>query len=93
MAECLQKNGFDLVVYGRNQDAIAETTTRGATQVATPKALAEAIDILMLCLMTFEVVESLAYGDDEILAGSTRAWLSSTTAHPFPPRRRKSALI
>ncbi len=69
MAECLQKNGFDLVVYGRNQDAIAETTTRGATQVATPRALAQASDIVMLCVTTSEVVESLIYGDDGILAG------------------------
>ncbi|MDC6462939.1 NAD(P)-dependent oxidoreductase [Planktomarina temperata] len=69
MAECLQKNGFDLVVYGRNQDAIAETTTRGATQVATPRELAQASDIVMLCVTTSEVVESLIYGDDGILAG------------------------
>jgi len=69
MAECLQKNGFELVVYGRNQDAIAETTTRGATQVATPRALAQASDIVMLCVTTSEVVESLIYGDDGILAG------------------------
>ena len=69
MAECLQNNGFDIVVYGRNQDAIAETTARGATQVATPKALAEASDIVMLCVTTSEVVESLIYGDDGILAG------------------------
>ena len=69
MAECLQKNGFDLVVYGRNQDAIAETTARGATQVATPRALAQASDIVMLCVTTSEVVESLIYGDDGILAG------------------------
>ena len=69
MAECLQNNGYDLVVYGRNKDAIAETTARGATQVATPKALAEASDIVMLCVTTSEVVESLIYGDDGILAG------------------------
>lgn len=69
MAECLQNNGFDLVVYGRNQDAIGECTARGATQVATPKALAEASDIVMLCVTTSEVVESLIYGEDGILLG------------------------
>jgi hypothetical protein len=31
------KNDFDLVVYSCSQEAIAETTVRGATQVATPK--------------------------------------------------------
>lgn len=69
MAACLQDNGFELVVMGRNKDALAATTARGATQVSTPKALAEASDIVMLCVTTSEVVESLIYGDDGILAG------------------------
>lgn len=54
---------------GRNQETIAETTARGATHVATPKVLAQAIDIVTLCVTTSEVVESLIYGDDGILAG------------------------
>ncbi len=69
MAECLQNNGFDLVVMGRNKDAVAATVARGATEVSTPKALAEASDIVMLCVTTSDVVESLIYGDDGILAG------------------------
>ena len=39
MAECLQNNGFDLVVMGRNKDAVAATVGRGAIEVNTPKAL------------------------------------------------------
>ena len=69
MAECLQNNGFDLVVMGRNKDAVAATVARGAVEVSTPKALAEASDIIMLCVTTSEVVEGLIYGDDGILAG------------------------
>jgi len=69
MAECLQKNGFKLNVMGRNKEAVAATTVRGATEVSTPKELAENSDIVMLCVTTSEVVESLIYGDDGILAG------------------------
>ncbi len=69
MAECLQNNGYDLVVIGRNKEAVAATTARGAVEVDTPKALAEASDIIMLCVTTSDVVESLIYGDDGILAG------------------------
>lgn len=69
MAECLQKSGFELVVMGRNKEAVAATVARGATEVATPKELAEASDIIMLCVTTSEVVESLVYGDDGILGG------------------------
>ena len=69
MAECLQNNGFDLVVMGRNPGAVAKTVTRGAVEVATPKGLAEASDIVMLCVTTSDVVESLVFGDVGILAG------------------------
>jgi len=70
MVENLQTKGFDLVVMGRNADAVAKVLDRGnARQAATPKALAEACDIVMLCVTTSEVVESLVYGDDGILAG------------------------
>jgi 3-hydroxyisobutyrate dehydrogenase-like beta-hydroxyacid dehydrogenase len=69
MVECLQKNGFDLVVMGRNKAAVTETVARGAVEVNTPKELAEVSDIVMLCVTTSEVVESLIYGDDGILAG------------------------
>ncbi|WP_253282650.1 NAD(P)-dependent oxidoreductase [Ruegeria atlantica] len=69
MAECLQNNGFDLVVMGRNREAVAATVNRGAVEVATPRELAENSDIVMLCVTTSDVVESLIYGDDGILAG------------------------
>ena len=69
MVECLQNNGFDLVVMGRNKEAVAETVARGAVEVTTPKELAQASDIVMLCVTTSDVVESLIYGDKGILAG------------------------
>lgn len=69
MVECLQNNGFDLVVMGRNKAAVAATVARGATEVATPKELAQASDIIMLCVTTSEVVEGLVYGEDGILDG------------------------
>lgn len=69
MAECLQKNGFELNVIGRNKEAVAATTARGANELNSPKEIAEKSDIVMLCVTTSEVVESLIYGDDGILAG------------------------
>ncbi len=69
MAECLQNNSFDLVVMGRNKEAVAATVNRSAVEVTTPRELAENSDIVMLCVTTSDVVESLIYGDDGILAG------------------------
>ena len=69
MAECLQTKGFSLNVMGRNKQAVGAATARGATEVSTPKELAENSDIIMLCVTTSEVVENLIYGDEGILAG------------------------
>ena len=69
MAECLQNNGYDLVVMGRTRSALEPALARGAVEASTPKELALASDIVMLCVTTSEVVESLIYGDEGILAG------------------------
>ena len=69
MVECLQNNGYDLVVMGRKKSAIDPVVSRGGRAVESPKELAEASDVIMLCVTTSEVVESLVYGDEGILAG------------------------
>jgi 3-hydroxyisobutyrate dehydrogenase len=69
MVECLQKNGFAMTVMDRNPEQVAAAVARGATEATSAKALAEASDIVMLCLTTSEVVESLVYGDDGLMAG------------------------
>lgn len=69
MVECLQKNGFEPIVMDLDKDAVAKVVARGATEAASAREMAEAADIVMLCLTTSEVVEKLVYGDDGILAG------------------------
>ena len=69
MAECLLKNGFKLNVMGRKKEAVAAATALGANELNSPKEIAEQSDIVMLCVTTSEVVESLVYGDNGILAG------------------------
>ncbi len=70
MVENLQKKGFELVVMDLNKDAVAAVLERGnAKEASTPKELAAASDIVMLCLTTSEVVEKVVYGDEGILAG------------------------
>ncbi|MCJ7872881.1 NAD(P)-dependent oxidoreductase [Phaeobacter sp. J2-8] len=70
MVENLQKRGYELVVMDLNKDAVQTVFDRGNAKAATsPKELAEASDIVMLCLTTSEVVEKLVYGDNGILAG------------------------
>jgi len=69
MVENLQKKGFEPIVMDLNKEAVAAVVARGATEAASAKELAAASDIVMLCLTTSKVVESLVYADDGILAG------------------------
>ena len=70
MVECLQNNGFELNIISQNEDAVAAVMARGnAKQLSSVKELAQASDIVMLCVTTSEVVENLIYADDGILAG------------------------
>lgn len=70
MVENLQKRGFELVVMDLNKDAVKAVTDRGnAREAASARDLAEASDIVMLCLTKSEVVEKVIYADDGILAG------------------------
>lgn len=70
MVENLQKRGFEVVVMDLNKDAVATVLARGnATEAKSPKELAEASDIVQLCLTTSAVVEKIVYADDGLLAG------------------------
>nr|WP_136251033.1 NAD(P)-dependent oxidoreductase [Ningiella ruwaisensis] len=69
MVENLQKKGYSLVVLDLNKDAVAACTARGAKAAESAKALAESVDIVMLCLTTSAIVEKVMYSEDGILAG------------------------
>ena len=69
MAENLLTRGHSLVVMDRKPETVAHFTAKGAQSAESPKELAEKSDIVMLCLTTSEVVESVVYSEDGILAG------------------------
>ncbi|GLQ22539.1 3-hydroxyisobutyrate dehydrogenase [Algimonas ampicilliniresistens] len=70
MVENLQKRGFEVVVMDLNKDAVAKVLERGnAREASSPKELAEACDIVELCLTTSAVVEKIVYGENGLLAG------------------------
>jgi 3-hydroxyisobutyrate dehydrogenase-like beta-hydroxyacid dehydrogenase len=71
MAERLLDLGYPLTVLGnRNRKGVEACVARGATEAASGRALAEASDIVMLCMGTSASVEGRIYGEDGILAGA-----------------------
>ncbi|MDV7144663.1 NAD(P)-dependent oxidoreductase [Tropicimonas sp. TH_r6] len=70
MVECLQANGYPLVVIAnRSRGNVDAAIARGATEATTSAELAAASDIVMLCIDTSANVEARIYGDDGVLAG------------------------
>ena len=70
MVARLQDKGYALTILGnRDRTELDKAIARGATEAASPKALAEASDIIMLCMGTSDQVEGRMYGDDGVIAG------------------------
>ena len=69
MVENLQNKGYQLTVMDLNKDAVEKCVARGANTASSAKELAQATDIVMLCLTTSAIVEKVIYADDGILAG------------------------
>ena len=70
MVSRLLDRGYPLTVIANRSRANVETAVaRGATEVATPTALAEASDIVMVCVDTSASVEGRMLGDEGVIAG------------------------
>lgn len=89
MVENLQKKGFEPVVMDLDSKAVAAAVARGATEARSAKELAEASDIIMLCLTTSDVVEKLVYSDDGILAGAKKGSVVVDFGTSIPASTRK----
>ena len=89
MVENLQKRGFELTVMDLNQDAVDACIARGAKQAKSGKELAQASDIVMLCLTTSNVVEALVYAEDGILAGMKEGSVLVDFGTSIPASTRK----
>ena len=70
MAERLQSLDYAMTVLGnRNRAGVEAAVSRGAREARTAKELAEASDIVMLCVATSEQVESRMRGPEGVIAG------------------------
>ena len=66
----LQDEGHSLTVLGnRDRTYIDQAIARGAVEMNTAKEVAEASDVVMLCMGTSDQVESRMLGPDGVIAG------------------------
>ncbi len=70
MAKNIVENGYPLrVMAHRKRDAVDDLIGRGAVEVGSPKEMAEACDMIHLCVTGSPQVEAAIRGPDGILAG------------------------
>jgi 2-hydroxy-3-oxopropionate reductase len=70
MAKNLISAGHRLVVRDTNADAVAELTALGAIEAATPKDVAEQVELVLTMLPNSPHVKTVALGDQGILEGA-----------------------
>ncbi|MDQ8038067.1 MAG: NAD(P)-dependent oxidoreductase [Pedobacter sp.] len=69
MCRRLLAAGHTLSIWNRSAEKCAALQAEGATVAATPKAIAEHCDILMLCVSDTAAVQELLQREDGLLAG------------------------
>lgn len=70
MANRLVDAGHALIVHDLREEAVAPFRERGAAVAASPKAVADAVDTVFVCLPTPDVVRDVALGVDGLIHGA-----------------------
>lgn len=93
MAYNTLKGGFDLVVHDINRDAAGRHLEEGATWVDSPRAVAEASDVMFSSLPGPPEVEAVALGDSGMLSGISagKVYFDLSTNSPTLIRRVHAA--
>ena len=90
MVERLQDLGYSLTVLGnRNRTYIDEAIARGAVEATNAKAVAEASDIIMLCMGTSDQVEARMRGANGVIAGLNNGMVVIDFGTSLPGSSRK----
>lgn len=69
MALHLLDKGFGLSVYDPNPHAVATVLARGARSHSSPQEVGDAVEIVLVCVPTPEIVEQVVLGEDGLIHG------------------------
>jgi len=61
--------GHEVAVWNRSKDKVAPVVEKGATAVDSPAAVAQAADIIMMCVTDQKAAEAVLFGKDGIESG------------------------
>jgi 3-hydroxyisobutyrate dehydrogenase-like beta-hydroxyacid dehydrogenase len=94
MAKNIVEKGWPLTVLGhRKREAIEDLKQRGATEVTSPRELAEACDVVLLCVTGSPQVEAVIMGENGLAsAGKPLLIIDCSTSEPASTTRLAAAL-
>jgi len=89
LSASLLRNGFDLTVRDLNREMAEPFLAQGAKWGESPKAMAEAVDIIITCLPSPAACAAVLEGEDGILAGLSagKIWAEMSTTDESEVRR------
>ena len=81
LAGSLLRNGFDLTVRDLDGALVQSFVERGATSAASPKEMAEKVDLIITCLPSPAVCSTVMESEDGIISGLSagKIWLEMST--------------
>lgn len=84
MVHRLLAAGADLTMWGRTPAKLADAEAAGAKIVGSAKAVAEACDVILFCVLDDAAVEDLVFKPDGLAAGgaSGKVVVDHSTIHP-----------
>lgn len=94
MAPHFLEKGFPLTVWNRTAAKCEPLRERGASVAASPKALAEASDVVFACISDPAAVERLVFADDGLIHGVAKGfrYVETSTISPDLSRKVDAAL-
>jgi 3-hydroxyisobutyrate dehydrogenase-like beta-hydroxyacid dehydrogenase len=91
MARNLLGAGFDVTVYNRTSARTQPLVDEGATAADSPKQLAEACQVVLICVSDTPDVEAVLFGEDGLAAGLAEGTLVIDTSTVSPEATREWA--
>ncbi|MGE3270889.1 MAG: NAD(P)-dependent oxidoreductase [Chloroflexota bacterium] len=84
MTRRLLQAGYSVTVYNRTRSVADELAAEGAHVADSPRAVAEASDVVLTCLATPAVVEHIFLGPDGVAHGGRagQIWVDHSTVSP-----------
>ncbi len=89
LAGSVLRNGYDLWVRDLDEQAAAPFLAKGAHWAHSPKALAEAVDVVITCLPSPAISAKVMEGEEGIIAGLSagKVWLEMSTTDEAEVKR------